>query len=278
MLLARRPTWVRPPAVRGNGTGASASGAASQASPAPPCPASFWDAGVRSAGDSNILVRLPEFDICEAQITSQLAPFAMTPGEITALLYGARSRRTSQHCPIIPSYGHFPVDVTSVQLDWRRAPNVSASRRLETGAVTRNPPEAPSSGGFRRGRQLARRHAQDPDRLEADWPRCRSDRSSDRRAAPRMRSDRRRARRRRDGCCPAQRSHQEDWRLPPRSRHWHSLLRLSARLHETGQSLSLLQSFSELFQVNGRVRGLSRHVNGPDKRVHVVSHVLGIAD
>src|ERR1017187_1014782 len=86
MLLARRPTWVRPPAVRGNGTGASASGAASQASPAPPCPASFWEAGVRSAGDGNILVRLPEFDICEAQITSQLAPFAMTPAEITALL------------------------------------------------------------------------------------------------------------------------------------------------------------------------------------------------
>src|ERR1022692_3032921 len=162
MLLARRPTWVRPPAVRGNGTGASASGAASQASPAPPCPASFWDAGVRSAGDSNILVRLPEFDICEAQITSQLAPFAMTPGEITALLYGARSRRTSQHCPIIPSYGHFPVDVTSVQLDWRQAPHVSASGRLETGAATRNPPEAPSSGGLRRGRQLARRHAQNP--------------------------------------------------------------------------------------------------------------------
>src|ERR1022692_380019 len=148
MLLARRPTGNRPPAVRGKGTGASASGAASQALPAPSCPASSWDAGVRSAGDSNILVRLPEFDICEAQITSQLAPFAMTPAEITVWPLWCVLWKVSEHCPIQPGYRCFAVEAAHVQLDWRQTPSVSASRRLETGAVTTESPRGSLLGGI----------------------------------------------------------------------------------------------------------------------------------
>src|ERR1022692_5050882 len=42
--------------------------------------------------------------------------------------------------------------------------------------------------------------------------------------------------------------------------------------------IPLLQSFSELLQVGGRVSWLKCHVNGPVKRLKVAVYVLGIAD